>query len=215
LNESQKIRFENLRKQFLANHAENVTKQDEEAARWTDFHRATIDYLKNSLIPALFKQPSPVFPPAFYQDRAKIDYLKASYKTFLHETGKETIVNHVRLNKTFAPNRWKQALLAHYIKCLLPDYWAFECAMDVPTKSVAQYLKDRLYHRSSEVEQFQSQKLQELREFNRLNYEKFYQPIPGWHSETRNPFSEEDEKVHWAMSILLLDRNAYGFEPID
>lgn len=215
LNENQKIRFEDVRKQFHARHVEVTTKQDEESARWTDFHRAVIDYLKNSLIPSLLKQPSPAFPPAFHEDQIKIDYLKASYKVFLHERGKEAIVQHIRFSKTFAPNRWKQTLLAHYTKCLLPDYWAFECAMDAPTRSVAEYLKARLYHRSVEVVEFQSQKWREFKEFNRLNYEKFSEPIPGWHSETLNPFSEKDEMVHWAMSLLLLDKNAYGFYPID
>ncbi|WP_291039059.1 hypothetical protein, partial [Dyadobacter sp. 50-39] len=51
--------------------------------------------------------------------------------------------------------------------------------------------------------------------FNRSTYEKFYQTIKGWHAETINPFTEEDEKVHWAMSLLLLDRDAYGFRGID
>lgn len=157
LNEDQKIRFEDLRKELYARYAKIYTTQDEAIARWTDFHRATIDYLKNSLIPSLWKQPSPVFPPAFHEERIKIDYLKASYKAFLHERGREAIVQHVRFSKTFAPNRWKQTLLAHHAKCLLPDYWSFECAMDAPTRSVAQYLKDRLYHRSTEVVEFQSQ----------------------------------------------------------
>lgn len=212
LNENQRILFEDLRKQLYAEYAKSYTTQDKESVRWTDFHRATIEYLKNSLIPSLLKQPSPVFPPVFHDDRNKIDYLKACYKVFLQDRGKEAVVNHIRLSRTFAPNRWKQTMLAHYTQCLLPDYWAFECTMDVPTRSVAQYLKERLYRRSTEVEEFQSQKLQEFKEFNRINYAKFNQPIAGWHSETRNPFSEEDEKVHWAMSLLLLDKNAYGFE---
>ena len=215
LNEDQKIRFEDIRKELYARYTENSIRQDEESARWTDFHQAIVDYLKNSLIPSLLAHRSSVFPPVFHEDRVKLDYLKASYKVFLHERGKEAIVTHIRLSKTFAPNRWKQTLLAHYTKCLLPDYRAFECAMDAPTRAVAEYLKGQLYRRSAEVVEFQSQKLREFREFNRLNYEKFSQPIAGWHSETRNPFSEEDEQVHWAMSLLLLDVKAYGFAPID
>lgn len=215
LDEGQRAKYEDLRKQLYAQYAQDCTRQDEEAARWTDFHRATIEYLKNSLIPSLFAQLSGVFPPVFSEDRIKIDYLKACYKVFLHDRGKEAAVNHVRLSRTYAPNRWKQAMLAHYTQCLLPDYWAFECAMDAPTRSVAQYLKERMYRRTSEVKEFQSQKLQEFKEFNRLNYAKFNQPIAGWHSETRHPFSAEDEQVHWAMSLLLLDINAYGFAPID
>lgn len=161
LNEDQRIRFEDTRKELYARYTENFTRQDEESARWTDFHRA------------------------------------------------------IRLSKTFAPNRFKQAMLAHYTQCLLPDYWAFECAMDVPTKAVAQFLKERLYRQGPEIEEFQSQKLREFREFNRLNYEKYHQPISGWHSSTLNPFTPEDEKVHWAMSLLLLDVKAYGFAPVD
>jgi hypothetical protein len=57
------------------------------------------------------------FPRVFHAERNKIDYLKASYKTFLHESGKEAVVTHVRLFKTYAPSRWKQTLLAHYTQC--------------------------------------------------------------------------------------------------
>lgn len=214
LNEAQMAQYEERMSPLHAVYIEDLVKQDNENAKWVDQKRAKIDYLKNSLIPALSDQPSPVFPPAFAEDRNKIDYLKACYKTFLHERQKEALVNHVRLNKTFAPNGWKQALLSHYTYCLLPDYWAFEIAMDAPTKSVAQYIKERLYQQNPEVEAFQNEKLKELKKFDCLNYEKFYQATDGWSVWTRQPFSEEEEKVHWAMSLLLLDRNAYGFEDI-
>ncbi len=215
LNENQRVRFDGVRNELYTQYVKNCTVQDEEIARWTDFHRAKNDYLKNNLIPTLLTYPSPVFPPVFHAERNKIDYLKASYKAFLHESGKEAVVTHVRLFKTYAPSRWKQTLLAHYTKCLLPDYWAFECAMDVPTKAVAQYLKKQLYRQTAELVTFQNQKLQDYKAFNRSTYEKFYQTIKGWHAETINPFTEEDEKVHWAMSLLLLDRDAYGFRGID
>lgn len=214
LNESQRIRYDELKERRYAQCIEISIQQDNERARWLDYHRAKIEYLKNNLIPSLYTQPSPVFPSAFHADRVKIDYLKACYKTFLHERRKEALVHHIRFQKTFAPNGLKEVMLTHYTQCLLPDYWAFENAMDAPTKSVAQFIKDRLYRQNPEITEFQSQKLEELKEFDRLNYEKFYQPIEGWSVWTGQPFSEEEEKAHWAMSLLLLSLDAFGFDDI-
>lgn len=202
---------ENIKTQYVA----SLIEQDKESARWLDFQRAKIDYLKNSFIPDVLGKSSHVYPPLFSEDQSKIDYLKACYKTFLNDRRTEALVNHIRFNRTFAPNGWKLALLVHYTYCLLPDYWAFESAMDAPTKSVAQFIKERLYRQDPELETFQSQKMHELKEFDRLNWEKYARHTEGWSVWTRQPFSEEDEKTHWAMSLQLLSKDAFGFGNIE
>jgi len=44
---------------------------------------------------------------------------------------------------------------------------------------------------------------------------KYYRHTEGWHVWAPDPLSEEEETKNWLMSMLLLDRNAYNFEPFD
>jgi hypothetical protein len=82
--------------------------------------------------------------------------------------------------------------------------------MDEPTKSVAHYLKSKLQHLPEETEELLTGKFQELKEFHNANFKKHYGEVRGWHVVVGH-LTPEEEKQHRSMTLLLLDKEKYGW----
>ncbi|WP_342084985.1 hypothetical protein [Dyadobacter sp. OTU695] len=193
---------------------ERLVDQDKANRIWADQMREKVYFLKTTLIPSiLFGSTQMIL--SLIIDRSKVDYLKANYRTFLHDRRKQILVDHFRHCSIYAPIRLKSALLGHYASCLLPTFDAFEQWMDEPTRAVAGFVKTKLPRRNSEIPEFYLEKLNESKAFAQQTKEKYYRHIDGWHVWERDPLPEEEENVNWLMSMILLDRNAYGFEDME
>lgn len=193
---------------------ERLVDQDNANKIWAEQMREKIDYLKTTLIPSILFDRSQMIL-SLIADRSKVDYLKANYRSFLHDRRKQILVDHFRHNSTYAPVRLKSILSGHYAYCLLPDYVAFEKWMDEPTRSVAEFLEAKLPRKTSEITEFYLGKLNESKAFAEQIKKKYYRHIEGWHVWAPDPLFEEVENKNWLMSMLLLDRNAYDFEDIE
>ncbi|MDR6806662.1 hypothetical protein J2Y45_003854 [Dyadobacter sp. BE34] len=214
LNEHQMVQYQQRIGEMKEMHIVSLIEQDNSHKIWLEQTREKIDYLKMTLVPSIvFDQSHMVL--SLIVDRSKIDYLRANYRTFLHEQRKKILVDHFRFNKTYAPIQLKSRLLGHYASCLIPDYLAFENWMDEPTRAVAAFAKAKLPRRSSEVCEFYQERLRELKLFSDQIFKKYYRHIEGWSVWVADPLPEEEESTNWLMSMLLLDVNAYGFDPID
>jgi len=215
LNDDQMLQYHRRMEEIREMHIESLVEQDNANRIWADQMREKTDYLKNKLIPSILSDILSFAKLSMGHDRSKIEYLKANYKSFLHDRRKQILVNHFRFNKTYAPIQLKSALLGHYASCLLPNYTAFESWADEPTRAVAEFFKTKLPHRAPEVIEFYLGKLRESKAFSEQLLDKYYRNIE-WGAVWRpDPLPEEEENASWLMSMLLLDKNAYGFEPID
>lgn len=214
LREDQMAQYQQRVAEIKEMHIENLVEQDNANKIWVDRHRENIAYLKTKLLPSILADKSH-FALSLVTDRTKVDYLKANYRTFLHDRRKQLLVDHFRYNRTYAPIQLKSSLLGHFTSCLLPNYAAFESWMDEPTRAVAEFLKTKLPPRTSEITEFYLGKLGESKAFAQQIKEKYYRHIEGWTIWEVDPLPEEEEKQNWLMSMLLLDGNAYGFETTD
>jgi hypothetical protein len=142
-------------------------------------------------------------------DRAKIDYIRTEYKRFLNDTKKAILINHFRHNRTFKQNELKLSLLRHKLSSILPDYTSFKHQMDEPTKAVAHYLLTKLRYLPDKTEELLTRKFKELKEFNDANFKKHHGEIRGWHVVV-GQLTDEEEKEHRTMTLLLLDKEKYG-----
>lgn len=215
LSEDQMIHYEQRTREILNSHIERLIEQDNANEIWANQMREQTDYLKNELIPSILSDIISFAKLSIAHDRSKIEYLRANYKTFLHDRRKQILVDHFRHNKTYAPIQLKSALLGHYSSCLLPNCVAFESWADEPTRAILAFVKAKLPRRTSDVTDFFLGKLSESKAaFERIK-KKYHRHIEGWHVWPPDPLPEEEERKNWMMSMLLLDSNAYGFEPID
>jgi hypothetical protein len=214
LSEDQMAQYQERVKEMREMHIEKLVEQDNANGIWLEQMRENIDYLKTKLIPSILFDRSQMIL-SLIADRNKVDYLKANYRTFLRDLRKQILVDHFRHNSTYAPIQLKSALLGHYSSCVVPNYAAFESWMDEPTRAVAEFLKTKLPRRTSEVTEFYLGKLNESKEFSQQIRQKYYRHIEGWAVRAPDPLPEEEENTNWLMSMLLLDRNAYDFEPFD
>lgn len=213
LSEEQMVQYQKRVKEMREMHIEHLVEQDNANKIWAEQMLEQIDYLKTTLIPSILSDRSQIIL-SIIADSSKIIYLKSNYRTFLHDRRKQILVSHFRYNSIYAPILLKSALLGHYASCLLPNYTAFESWMDEATRAVAEFLKTKLPPKTSEVTEFYLGKLGESKAFAQRTKEKYHRHIAGWHVWERDPLPEEDENKNWLMSMLLLDRNAYGFEDI-
>ena len=214
LNEHQMVRYQQRIGEMKERHIVSLIEQDNLHKIWLEQTREKIDYLKMTLVPSIvFDESHMVLSPTV--DSSKIDYLRVNYRTFLYDQRKKILVDHFRHNKTYGPIQLKSRLLGHYASCLIPDYLAFENWTDEPTRAVAAIVKTKLPRQNSEVCEFYRGKLRELKAFSDQIFEKYYRHIEGWSVWVADPLPEEEENTNWLMSMLLLDVNAYGFNPID
>lgn len=214
LNEHQMMQYQQRAREIHEMHIESLKEQDKSNKTWFEQMRETIAYLKTTLVPSILFDRSHMIL-SLIVDRSKIDYLRANYRVFLHEQRKKILVDHFRHNKTYAPVQLKCRLMGHYGSCLLPNYTAFENWADEPTRAVAGFIKSKLSHISTEVSDFYLGKLRESKAFSEHLFDKYYQNIEWAAVWTVDPLPEEEENTNWLMSMLLLNENAYNFEPVD
>ncbi|MVM40445.1 hypothetical protein GO730_26920 [Spirosoma sp. HMF3257] len=159
-------------------------------------------YYKNRLIPSVCKNSILLFT-IFKSEREKVDFLRAEYKKYLVDTKKQILVDHFRHRKTFQPILLKLSLLRHEQMYLLPDYFSFKKAMDIPTKAVADYLLEKLSAISDNLFDDLKQTMDELREFNTNNTAKHMGEMQGWHITL--PIQNTTEEL---MFAVLIDPNS-------
>jgi hypothetical protein len=162
-----------------------------------------LEYYKNIFVPSIQKNHM-LFRSVFNADKEKVDFLKSEYKKYLLETKKQILVNHFRHCKTFQPVILKLALIRHEEMCLFPDYFSFKANMDYATKSVADYLKEKISRISDEFSEALKVDMDKLKEFNKNNTAKHIGEVKGW--RTSLAANNKQEKL---MFIILLDQGKY------
>ena len=162
-----------------------------------------LDYYKNILIPSLRKSLM-LFYAVFNSEKEKVDFLKSEYKKYLADAKKQILVDHFRHCKTFQPIVLRLSLLRHEQMCLFPDYFSFKGAMDIATKSVADYLLEKITRISDNIIDALKQTMDELREFNTNNTAKYIGEIRGWHTTL-----QINNKTEELMFAVLLDPEKY------
>ncbi|RPD43408.1 hypothetical protein [Paracnuella aquatica] len=208
LNEEQFATYNAVLNETIQRYEKGLIEQDNQDLRESAFYEDLYNYYQQHFVPDFFMGPflGLIWLPV---DTTKIDFLRAEYKYFLNDSKKELLTSHFRHNRRFKPNQLKGSLLRHKVACIFPDYHSFKHRMDEPTKATSQYLKAKILQLPEETENLVNRKFNELREFMEANFTKHYGDIRGWHIAVGH-FSQEEEREHRVMSLLLLDRKGYG-----
>jgi len=93
---------------------------------------------------------------------------------------------------------------------MLPAYDVFKRSMDDATRAIDKHLTERLGILSNEGEALFNQKFDELKEFQKTSFQKQYGDFEAgsiWTIES----THEDEIKSLRMSMLLLDKDRYGY----
>jgi hypothetical protein len=215
LNQEQMEIYKTHREEFLRQHEASLLEMDnrEQAATDIAYYKEMVTFYENQFVPDFFKIGYVTSFSWLHADQSKIAFLKAEYKRFLAEWRKETLVHHLRENRTFKPNELVVSLLRHRTAYLWPDYYSFKSRMDEPTKATADYLSRKLRHIHPDIEELLTKKLDELKAFHAAQFKKYYGAVQGWHV-TIGPVSPEDQREDRIMSLLLLDKEKYGVEEL-
>lgn len=208
LNDEQFKNYETFLKENIQRYEQSLIEQDNEKTNEISYHEELINFYETRFLPDFFKDPFLRFG-LLSNDKAKIVYIRTEYKRFLNNTKKEILTSHFRHNRTFKPNGLKASLLRHKLLYVLPDYTYFKHQMDEPTKAVAHFLKAKLRYLPDTIEELLTRKFNELRDFNDANFKKYYSDTRGWHVVVGQP-TDEEEKEHRSMILLLLDEEKYG-----
>jgi phage host-nuclease inhibitor protein Gam len=88
--------------------------------------------------------------------------------------------------------------------CLFPDFFSFKATMDYGTKSIADYLQEKINRISEKLSEALKQTMDELREFNKNNTAKFIGEVKGWHTTLA-----ANNKIEELMFTILIDREKY------
>jgi hypothetical protein len=187
---------------------QSLIEQDNEKTNEVAYNEELLRFYETHLLPELFEDHFLRFG-WLLSDKAKVEYLRNEHKHFLNDTKKEILTNHFRHNRTLKPNELKASLLRYKLLSAFPDYTSFKYKMDEPTRSVAQYLEQKLQYLPEETENLLTRKFQELKEFNNANLKKHYGDIRGWHVIAGRS-SPEEERKHRNMTLLLLNKDKYG-----
>lgn len=209
LNDDQLDKHKKYLEESARMYEQALIEQDKGDVNRIEYYKQLLTYYETNFVPSILNDLSFNFG-FLLNSKSKIDYLKAEYKTFLDHRKQEIISNHFRQHKTFKPNGLKASLLWHKLQCVLPDYAFFRQEMDEPTRSVADFLVDKIQYFSNEKEEFISGKFGELEAFNTESFNNHHAQAGGWHMGSL-PLSPEEQRAHRTMTLLLLDRNRYGF----
>lgn len=195
----------------IKRHNALLIESDNKEIHTINYYTEIIDHYEQKFLPEVFNVPGYLHLSVLAEIQSKIDYLKEEYRKFLADYRREIIINHVRYNKTLCSNKLKSQLLAHKVLYLLPNVFSFKGKMDEPTKSVLMFVKGKLYLIIDEIYNSWKTRLQELSTFNE-NLRKKYYPEPGpWLFYGQQ--SADEEKKEEVISLLLLDKNKYGWNP--
>ena len=203
--------FEQYLKEAVESYQQSLIEQDTENLKEIEFNKETIKYYEEQFLPDFFKDPVLYTFKWLSTDSAKIDFLKAEYKKFLDNSKKRILTDHFRHNRTFKPNQLEVSLLRHKLSYLWADYYSFKAQMDDPTKAVAKYLNQKLKYFQEKYDEFIESKLEALRVFNKVNFDKYHGECRGgWHTVIVGQTSPDEEREYRVMCLLLLDREKYG-----
>lgn len=199
--------YEQQSKQKILQQEKDLTAQDVTKQNKIAYYLELVHYYKTTLVPALFKPPVFPFFGLLNFERAKIDYLKSAYKSFIQHTRKDLLVQHFRNYRLFMPNQLKISLLSHSLYFYLPDYSSFRSETDVPTKSMAQYFEDKV--RRIDKKSWQTIKSidDQLETFTNSIRSNYFGETGGWHVEIR--INEDELMLNSLMSVLLIDKDHY------
>ena len=200
--------YENFLKKNIQNYEESLIEQDNEKDKEIAFYEEQINFYETKFLPDFFKDPLLRFGFLF-NDKAKIEYLRAEYKRFLNDTKKEILSSHFRHNRTFKPNELKVALLQHKLSYLFPNYSYFKHQMDEPTKAIVYFINSKLRNLPNNIEELLTRKFGELKDFNEDLFNKYYSDTRGWYVVI-GKHTDEEEKEQRTMTLLLLDEEKYG-----
>ena len=209
LNNEQLKNYEALLKENIKRYEQSLIELDGENSNEISYYEELINFYETQFLPDFFNNPYLLHFGRRDTDRAKVDFLRTEYKNFLNDTKKEILTSHFRHNRTFKPNELKLSLLRHKILCIFPDYSYFKHQMDEPTKAVAHYLKSKLLYLPDEIAELLTRKFNQLNEFNDTIFKKYHNDIRGWHVVMRK-LTDEEEKEHRIITLLLLDSEKYG-----
>lgn len=207
LNEEQFKNYDSFLKDCIQRYEQSLIEQDKEQITEIACCEEQINFCKTQFLPDFFKDPYLRFGLLSY-DKAKVEYLRAEYKRFLNDAKKAILTSHFRHNRIFKPNELKVALMRHNLSCIIPNYSYFKQQMDEPTKAVALFLNSRLRYLPDNVEELLVRKFNELKDFNEHVFKKYYSDPKRWQVVVGKQ-TDEDEKEHRAMTLLLLDEEKY------
>lgn len=159
-------------------------------------------YYKKTLIPKLRKE-SIMLSGIFSFESDKVNFLKAAYKSYLTDAKKQSLTQHFRVSRTFQPTMLKLHLLLHEEKCWLPNYISFKATMDIATKTVANYIEEKISSIPENQLNSIKETIESLKEFNVKNTAKHLGESRGWHISIR---SNEKESL---MFMILLHPEMY------
>jgi len=201
--------YEKFVKENIERYEQSLIDQDKDRSNEIACHGALVNYYETQFLPELEKDPFLRFG-WLSADKTKIEYLKEEYKRFLNDTKKAILTSHFRHNRKFKPTELKVSLLRRKLSCLIPDYSSFKHQMDEPTKAITDYLKSKIRKFPDKTEELLTRKLAESKEFSAANFKKHYGDIQGWHV-ILEPLTAEDEREDGIMSLLLFDKEKYGY----
>jgi hypothetical protein len=210
LNPDQLYIYESSFNEHIQRYEKELIEQDNEKSIEIAYHEELIKFYETQFLPDFFKDPFILLFGSLHTDKAKIDYLKSEYKSFLNDSKKSILTSHFRNYRTFKPNELKASLLRHKLSYILPDYSSFKHQMDEPTTAVAAYLTSMLKHYPDRIEELLTRKFEELKVFNKSSFKKYHGEPKGWHVVI-GQLTPEEEKQHRIMTLLLLDKEKYGF----
>ena len=201
-------RYETFLNENIHRYEQSLVEQDTEKRNDIAYHEELINFYETQFLPDFFKDPVVRFG-WLLNDKAKIEYLRTEYKRFLNDRKKEILTSHFRHNRTFKPNELKASLLRHRLSYILPDYGYFKSRMDEPTKAIAHFLNTKLRYLPDNIEELLTRKFKELNDFNETHFKKYYTDTRGWHVVV-GQLTDEEEKQHRTMTLVLLDEKKYG-----
>jgi hypothetical protein len=209
LNADQLEIYKNYKSTELKRHEESLIEQDKEYLKKLDYYKELLSYHINTLLPTLNEDISLTMLTAISGETTKVEYLRACYKEFLTRTKKEAVISHFRNYRHFSPNRLESTLLEHGISYQWPRYAYFKHKADDVTKSIIEYIKSKSIDRLDLLNDNIKNILKKSGEYNQTVFEKYYGKPDGSTIFVR--FSEEENKESLALSLLLFDRDAYGY----
>ncbi|WP_265990214.1 hypothetical protein [Larkinella insperata] len=201
-------KYEERQKEVIRNAQINRVEEDKTKLEEIAYHQTLLEFY-DQILPEFFKNPR-MMNPLFFED-TKIEFLKAEYKRFLAERKKGLLVHHFRFYRTLMPNTLKLSLLHHKLNHVWPNYSLFKLGMDEPTKAIATYLEEKHSYVLEDIYEFVTQRMDKLNALNAENFAKFEKTFHGPIAKA-GPETPEELQKNQLMSVLLLDKDQYGWQ---
>jgi hypothetical protein len=167
-----------------------------------------LSFYEGHLFPGFINAPFKELVEETIADKAKIEWLKKKYRIFLNNGRKKLIIEELRDNRIFSPNKMKITLLKHDLNYLWPDYFSFKAEADTETKNIIVHLENQILLLPDKVYSFINEKLKALKDFNAANFEKYYSNIK-FDYVANDYVTDEEIKINSLMCFLLFDKEKY------